>query len=105
MSRPFLTIIVPAYNEAQRLPHSLAKIATFLRAQSFTTEILVVENRSTDETSEVVLQLRANSRSLRSIYVGTASQCAWEGGSGKDGDARRKGRLPFYLRCRSFDAH
>ena len=54
MSRPFLTIIVPAYNEAQRLPHSLTKIATFLRAQSFTTEILVVENRSTDETSEVV---------------------------------------------------
>ena len=54
MSRPFLTIIVPAYNEAQRLPHSLAKIATFLQAQSFTTEILVVENRSTDETSEVV---------------------------------------------------
>ena len=54
MSRPFLTIIIPAYNEAQRLPHSLTKIATFLRAQSFTTEILVVENRSTDETSEVV---------------------------------------------------
>ena len=54
MSRPFLTIIVPAYNEAQRLPHSLTKIATFLRAQSFTTEILVVENRSTDDTSEVV---------------------------------------------------
>ena len=54
MSRPFLTIIVPAYNEAQRLPHSLTKIATFLRAQSFTTEILVVENRSTDETSAVV---------------------------------------------------
>ena len=54
MSRPFLTIIIPAYNEAQRLPHSLARIATFLRAQSFTTEILVVENRSTDETSEVV---------------------------------------------------
>ncbi len=54
MSRPFLTIIVPAYNEAQRLPHSLTKITTFLRAQSFTAEILVVENRSTDETSEVV---------------------------------------------------
>ena len=54
MSRPFLTIIIPAFNEAQRLPHSLSKIATFLRGQSFTTEILVVENRSTDETSGVV---------------------------------------------------
>lgn len=54
MSRPFLTIIIPAYNEAQRLPDSLKKIAAFLRIQSFHTEILVVENRSTDETSGVV---------------------------------------------------
>lgn len=54
MSRPFLTIIIPAYNEAQRLPDSLKKIAAFLRSQSFHTEILVVENRSTDETSGVV---------------------------------------------------
>ena len=54
MSRPYLTIIIPAYNEAQRIPHSLTKIATFLRAQSYSTEILVVENRSTDHTSAVV---------------------------------------------------
>ncbi len=54
MSRPYLTIIIPAYNEAQRIPHSLTKIATFLRAQSYSTEILVVENRSTDDTSAVV---------------------------------------------------
>ena len=54
MTRPYLTIIIPAYNEAQRIPQSLTKIATFLRAQSYSTEILVVENRSTDETSAVV---------------------------------------------------
>ncbi len=54
MSRPYLTIIIPAYNEAQRIPYSLTKIATFLRAQSYSTEILVVENRSTDDTSAVV---------------------------------------------------
>ena len=54
MSRPYLTIIIPAYNEEHRIPHSLKKIATFLRAQTFTSEILVVENGSTDETSAVV---------------------------------------------------
>jgi dolichyl-phosphate beta-glucosyltransferase len=54
VSRPFLTIIIPAYNEAQRLPDSLSRIAAYLRSQTFTTEILVVENRSTDETSAVV---------------------------------------------------
>jgi dolichyl-phosphate beta-glucosyltransferase len=54
VSRPYLTIIIPAYNEEHRIPHSLKKIATFLRAQTFTSEILVVENGSTDETSAVV---------------------------------------------------
>ena len=59
VSRPFLTIIIPAYNEAQRLPDSLTKIADYLRNQSFVTEILVVENRSTDETSAVVREFAA----------------------------------------------
>lgn len=54
MTRPFLTIIIPAYNEAHRLPDSLTRIAVFLRKQSYPTEILVVENRSTDATGDVV---------------------------------------------------
>jgi dolichyl-phosphate beta-glucosyltransferase len=51
---PFLSIIVPAYNEEKRLPPALAKIASFLRSQSYRAEVLVVENGSTDRTSAVV---------------------------------------------------
>ena len=51
---PFLSIIIPAYNEERRLPPSLAKIADFLRSQSYTAEVLVVENGSSDRTSAVV---------------------------------------------------
>lgn len=54
VSPPYLTIIIPAYNEAHRLPLSLTKIAAFLREQPFITEVLVVENGSSDETSAVV---------------------------------------------------
>lgn len=54
MSRPFLTIVIPAYNEANRLPHSLERISAYLRSRSYSTEILVVENGSTDATSQVV---------------------------------------------------
>jgi len=57
--RPLLSIIIPAYNEAQRLLPTLQKIAEFLRLQRYTAEVIVVENGSTDETSTVVEQFAA----------------------------------------------
>lgn len=53
MSIPFLSIIVPAYNEAQRLPHTLVQIQRFLAVQSYPAEVLVVENGSQDGTLEI----------------------------------------------------
>lgn len=52
--RPFLSIVIPAYNEEERLPGSLQQIARFLRTQRYESEIIVVENGSQDGTSEVV---------------------------------------------------
>lgn len=54
-TEPFLSIIIPAYNEERRLPATLHTITDYLRRQPYTSEILVVENGSTDETSQVVL--------------------------------------------------
>ncbi len=54
MQQLFLTIVIPAYNEEKRLPGSLGKIGHFLREQPYRSEILVVENGSTDGTSDVV---------------------------------------------------
>ena len=50
MKKPFLSIIIPAFNEAERLPETLRKINAYLSAQDFSTEIIVVENGSTDGT-------------------------------------------------------
>ncbi|MFN7210985.1 MAG: glycosyltransferase family 2 protein, partial [Aggregatilineales bacterium] len=52
--RPFLSIIIPALNEALRLPESLGKIDAFLKQQPYRAEVIVVENGSTDATVEVV---------------------------------------------------
>ncbi len=57
MGKPFLSIIIPAHNESKRLPGSLENINGFVIAQVFETEVIVVENGSTDNTAEIVHQL------------------------------------------------
>lgn len=52
-SRPLVSIVIPAHNEEQRLVPSLEKIDAFLKTQSFTGEVIVVENGSRDRTAEM----------------------------------------------------
>ena len=52
-SSPFLSLVIPAYNEENRLPGTLAAITTYLERQSYSSEILVVENGSRDQTLAV----------------------------------------------------
>ncbi len=54
MSEIYLSVIIPAHNEEQRLPASLEKLHQWLTAQTFTYEVIVVENGSSDATTEVV---------------------------------------------------
>lgn len=48
-----LSIIIPAYNEARRLPATLAAIRDYLEAQPYTAEVLVVDDGSSDGTAEL----------------------------------------------------
>lgn len=54
MSRPELSVVIPAYNESARLPGTLRSIAAWLDARAEPIEIIVVDDGSTDETSAVV---------------------------------------------------
>jgi dolichyl-phosphate beta-glucosyltransferase len=51
---PQLSIIIPAYNEEQRLPASLTSVMAFLQFQTYEAEVLVVDNGSQDRTSQIV---------------------------------------------------
>ncbi len=53
MAPPFLSIVIPAYNEEYRLPRTLEQIFAFLQEQSYTSEVLVIENGSSDRTYEI----------------------------------------------------
>ncbi|MGH9734049.1 MAG: dolichyl-phosphate beta-glucosyltransferase [Candidatus Acidiferrales bacterium] len=54
--RPDLSIIIPAYNEENRLPRTLARIEDYFSAKqiaAYTFEIVVVDDGSTDATATV----------------------------------------------------
>lgn len=53
LKTPFLSIIIPAYNEENRLPRTLEQVLSFLQTQPYSFEALVVENGSSDRTFEV----------------------------------------------------
>ena len=68
LSGPFLSIILPAHNEAQRLPPSLEKIKSFIQTQDYSVEVLVVENGSTDETLAVAKSYQTDFPELRVFH-------------------------------------
>jgi len=56
----YLSIIVPAYNEQDRLPQTLERMAEYLATRDFSHEVLVVDDGSKDNTREVVREFAAS---------------------------------------------
>lgn len=50
------SIILPAYNESERLTTSLPKVLEYVRQRDLTAEIIVVNDGSKDDTGEIVRQ-------------------------------------------------
>jgi dolichyl-phosphate beta-glucosyltransferase len=53
---PYLSVVIPAYNEERRLPPTLARIKKYLADMTYTSEIIVVDNNSRDRTADVARQ-------------------------------------------------
>jgi glycosyltransferase involved in cell wall biosynthesis len=51
---PCLSVVIPAYNEEKRLPATLRDVLAYLCHQSYTAEVLVVDDGSTDGTAGLV---------------------------------------------------
>ncbi len=69
MSTPFLSLIIPAHNEAVRLPASLKAVRNAILAFPFETEVIVVENNSHDATAEIVREWMKTMPQLRLISL------------------------------------
>lgn len=67
MAQPFLSIIIPAYNEAERLPLTLTDIDRRLSSADYSYEILVVNDGSKDKTAEVVGNMEKMIKNLKLV--------------------------------------
>lgn len=63
--RPLLSLIIPAYNEAARLPTTLPQVAEFVAAQTFDVEVLVINNNSQDDTGAIATAFAADHAFMR----------------------------------------
>jgi dolichyl-phosphate beta-glucosyltransferase len=82
----YLSIIVPAYNEENRLPGTLEQLYRFLQQKSYSAEVLIVENGSQDRTFELAQAFAEQHPQFRALH---------EAGRGK-GLAVQRGMLEAY---------
>jgi dolichyl-phosphate beta-glucosyltransferase len=88
----FLSIVIPAYNEEERLPHTLPAIIEFVSSQSYRAEVIIVDDGSSDNTAEVAREFATRHSVIRLIQPG-------HGGKGhavKHGMLHAKGEYVFF---------
>jgi len=101
----YLSIIVPAYNEKQRLPIMMEETLEYLKNRqtkdsSFTFEIIVVDDGSRDATSKVALEY-SKKETTEKVRVLTLTRNRGKGGAVKRGMSVARGK---YLLMADADA-
>jgi glycosyltransferase involved in cell wall biosynthesis len=90
---PDLSIIIPSYNEELRLPETLEKIAAYLKTSQLETEVLVVDDGSSDRTAAVAQAFVERIPSLRVISNG---ENRGKGYSVRHGMQEARGRIALF---------
>lgn len=65
----FLSIVIPAYNEAARLGGTLDAVADYMRQNYPQGEVIVVDDGSSDETADLARAALARARPLRTSVI------------------------------------
>jgi glycosyltransferase involved in cell wall biosynthesis len=65
----YLSVIIPAYNEAERIPKTLLAMDAYLSKINYPYEILVVNDGSRDNTAEVVAKTAKIVKNLKLVDV------------------------------------
>lgn len=91
MDVPFLSIVIPAYNEESRISSTLEQVVGFLASRSYTWEVLVADDGSQDATASLI-------REFSQIHSNIHLLCLPHGGKGwavKQGMLQARGQYRF----------
>jgi dolichyl-phosphate beta-glucosyltransferase len=66
---PYLSVVIPAYNEEHRLPSTLDAVKTFLEVQDFTSEIILADDGSEDRTGEIASAFASTNENVRILRL------------------------------------
>jgi len=90
---PELSIVIPAYNEEQRLPRTFERIRDYLTARGGTWEIIVVDDGSADGTARVTKEWCRQIPAMRLISNG---RNRGKGYSVRHGMLEARGRIALF---------
>ncbi len=65
MPAPYLSVIIPAYNESGRIVAALEALSQYLHAQSYSWEVIVVDDGSDDATAAIVEEWSSGKHGFR----------------------------------------
>lgn len=89
----YLSVIIPACNEAQRLPKTLRRLQAYLSTCSFTYEILVVLDGPTDDTRDV---LEATGREIKNLKIVDHAVNRGKGYAVREGMLKARGQVRLF---------
>ena len=64
---PYYSIVIPAFNESARIPATLKTVVACVRERGWDAEVIVVNDGSTDSTSQIVSEFAASNPEVRLI--------------------------------------
>jgi dolichyl-phosphate beta-glucosyltransferase len=74
LQKPYLSIVIPVYNEESRIGTTLIKLEEYMRAKAFQVEALLVLNNCTDGTENVIDSLENKPSSIKVFDMGILSE-------------------------------
>lgn len=99
-SNIFLSVIIPSYNEESRLPNTLKNAIQFLSQKSFQSEIIVVDDGSSDQTFQTAstfLSSQSSQNQLISYQLIKNPKNLGKGQSIRSGVDKARGLLILFM--------